>query len=62
MVLTKGKNGEANGVIAASACSADSSWLPLGKVAFHDNSSINVLDGPALSKVVDRAIAASLSR
>lgn len=57
VMLTTAKNGETRGAIVASACSADSSWLPLGKVAFHDNSSINVLDGPTLSKAIDRAIA-----
>jgi hypothetical protein len=57
VILTGAKNGETRGAIVASSCSADSSWLPLGKVAFRENSSVNVLDGALLSKVIDRAIA-----
>jgi hypothetical protein len=57
VILTDAKNGETRGAIVASTCSAANEWLPLGKVAFRDNSSINVLDGATLSKVIDRAIA-----
>ena len=57
VILTDARNGETRGAIVASTCSVDSSWLPLGKVAFRDNSSIKVLDGATLSKAVDRAIA-----
>ena len=34
-------------------------WLPLGKVPFRDNSSVSVLDGATLIKVVDRAVASA---
>ena len=57
VLLTDARNGETRGAIVASTCSAANAWLPLGKVAFRDNSSINVLDGVTLSKVIDRAIA-----
>jgi hypothetical protein len=57
VILTAAKTGETRGAIVASACSVDGAWLPLGKVAFQDNSSVNVLDGATLSKVVDRAVA-----
>jgi hypothetical protein len=57
VILTAAKTGETRGAIVASSCAVDGSWQPLGKVAFRDNSSINVLDGPTLSKVVDRAVA-----
>jgi hypothetical protein len=57
VILTDAKNGETRGAIVASTCSAANAWLPLGKVAFRDNSSITVLDGATLSKVIDRAIA-----
>ena len=57
VILTDSKNGETRGAIVASTCSAANAWLPLGKVAFRDNSSINVLDGTTLSRVIDRAIA-----
>ena len=45
--------------IVVSSCSAGEAWLPLGKVSFRDNSSVSVLDGATLSKVVDRAIASA---
>jgi hypothetical protein len=57
VILTDAKNGETRGAIVASTCSTANEWLPLGKVAFRDNSSVNVLDGASLSRVIDRAIA-----
>jgi hypothetical protein len=57
VILTDAKSGETRGAIVASTCSAANAWLPLGKVAFRDNSSVSVLDGATLSKVIDRAIA-----
>jgi len=57
VVLTDAKLGETRGRIVVSSCSQTDSWLPLGKVAFRDNSSISVLDGVTLAKAIDRAIA-----
>jgi len=57
VVLTDAKVGETRGRIVVSSCSQTDSWLPLGKVSFRDNSSIAVLDGAALSRAIDRAIA-----
>jgi hypothetical protein len=59
VVLTDAKLGETRGVVVASACSQGQAWSPLGKTAFRENSSVSVLDGAALSKVVDRAVASA---
>jgi hypothetical protein len=59
VVLTDAKLGETRGVIVASSCTQGQAWVPLGKVSFRDNSSVSVLDGTTLSKVVDRAVASS---
>jgi hypothetical protein len=48
---------ETRGAIVVSSCSAADAWVPLGKVSFRDNSSVSVLDGAALSRAIDRAIA-----
>jgi hypothetical protein len=57
IVLTDARVGETRGGIVVSSCSETDSWVPLGKVAFRENSSISVLDGATLSKTIDRAIA-----
>ncbi len=59
VVLTDSKVGETRGVIVASSCTQGQAWVPLGKVAFRDNSSVSVLDGTTLSKVVDRTVASN---
>jgi hypothetical protein len=56
VVLTEAKTGETRGRIVVSSCAEPNSWVPLGKLAFRENSSISVLDGQALSKAIDRAI------
>src|SRR5262249_45486145 len=60
VILTDAKVGETRGAIVVSACSEPGAWVPLGKVAFRENSSISVLDGAGLSRVIDRAIAGAL--
>jgi hypothetical protein len=55
--LTDAKVGETRGAIVASSCAEPDAWVPLGKVAFRENSSISVLDGAALSRAIDRSIA-----
>jgi len=57
VILTEAKTGETRGRILVSSCAEPNTWVPLGKVAFRENSSIAVLDGAALSKTIDRAIA-----
>ena len=59
VVLTDSKSGETRGTIVASSCTQGQAWTPLGKVPFRDNSAVSVLDGEALSKVVDRTVASA---
>jgi hypothetical protein len=59
VVLTDTKVGETRGRIAVSFCSQPDQWSQLGKASFQDSSSLAVLDGEALSKCLDRAIAAA---
>jgi hypothetical protein len=59
VVLTDAKAGETKGTVVVSSCSTGNSWLPLGKVGFRENSTVSVLDGATLSKVVDRAVASA---
>ncbi len=59
VILTDAKTGETRGSIVASSCSQGQDWLPLGKVSFRDSSSVGVLDGASLSKVVDRSVASA---
>lgn len=59
LVLTESKVGETRGRILVSVCTADDRWVPLGKAAFHDTSSLAVLDGGALSRSLDRALASA---
>ena len=57
VVLTDSKIGETRGRLVVSYCSQPDQWLPLGKANFQDSSSLAVLDGDALSRSLDRAIA-----
>jgi hypothetical protein len=59
VILTESKTGETRGRIIVSSCLEANKWLPLGKVAFHENSSISVLDGTTLARAIDRAISAA---
>jgi hypothetical protein len=59
LFLTDAQNGESRFAMVVNSCSGPDAWLPLGKVSFRDNSSISVLDGQALTKAIDRAIAGS---
>jgi len=59
VILTDSKTGETSGRIMASSCSEPNAWLPLGKAAFRDASSVSVLDGAALAKAIDRAVASA---
>ncbi len=59
IVLTDAKAGETRGAIVVNSCASGEAWLPLGKVSFRDNSSVSVLDGATLIKVVDRAVSSA---
>jgi hypothetical protein len=59
IVLTDAKVGETRGAVVVSSCAAGEAWLPVGKVSFRDNSSVDVLDSATLIKVVDRAVASA---
>jgi len=59
VVLTASQTGETSGRIMVSSCSEPNAWLPLGKAAFRDASSVSVLTGAALAKAVDRAVAST---
>ena len=57
VILTEAKTGETRGRIVVTACAQPNVWAPFGKVGFHENSSINVLDGQTLARAIDRAMA-----
>jgi hypothetical protein len=57
VALTDTKIGETRGQISVSYCSVGNSWMPLGKTSFLETSSLAVLDGPTLSRSLDRALA-----
>jgi hypothetical protein len=57
VILLEAKTGQTSGRVLLSRCVASNTWVPLGQVAFHDNSSIGVLDGAALVNSIDRAVA-----
>lgn len=59
VVLTDGKTGETRGWIMVSYSSAADQWAPLGKARFQDTRSVDVLDGKAMSQIIDRAIGAA---
>jgi hypothetical protein len=59
VVINYAKTGDTRGRVLVSACAQPDAWEPLGNVPFRDNSSISVLDGASLAKVIDRAVASS---
>jgi hypothetical protein len=59
VVLTDSKIGETRGRIMVSYASATGQWAPLGKAKLQDTSSVAVLDGKAMSRIIDRAIASA---
>jgi hypothetical protein len=59
VTLTDSRTGETHGRVIVSSCSGLDTWAPLGKLGIRDNSSISVLDGETLARVLDRAIASS---
>jgi hypothetical protein len=59
VILTDSKIGETRGRISVSHCAVPDQWAPLGKATFLDATSLEVLDGQAMSRALDRAIAAA---
>jgi hypothetical protein len=59
VVLTDGKTGETRGRVVVSSSSTANQWAPLGKARFQDTRSVDVLDGKAMSQIMDRAIGAA---
>ena len=57
VILSETKPGETRGRILVNACAEPKAWTSFGKVAFRENSSVSVLDGPTLVKSIDRALA-----
>jgi hypothetical protein len=59
IVVTDSRIGETRGRVTVSSCLAADQWTPLGKTSFQESSSLAVLDGDALAKAVDRALASA---
>jgi hypothetical protein len=59
VILTDTKIGETRGRIAVSYCSMPDQWNPLGRTGFEDSTSLAVLDGNALTRSIDRALASA---
>jgi len=59
VVLTDGKTGETRGRVVVSSSSTANQWAPLGKARFQDTRPVDVLDGKAMSQIMDRAIGAA---
>jgi hypothetical protein len=60
VMLTDSKTGETRGRVALSTCSEPNAWVPVGRVAFRDNSSIAVLDGLRLVQTLDEVVSSNL--
>lgn len=57
VILTDSKVAETRGRIVVSTLGQDNNWSALGHVAFRENSSVSVIDGETLARVIDRAVA-----
>jgi hypothetical protein len=60
VVLTESRTGDTRGRIAVSTCSEPNAWVPVGRMAFHDTSSISVLDGSGFVQTLDQAVSSSM--
>jgi hypothetical protein len=56
VILTDSKVAETRGRIVVSTLGQGSTWSALGHVAFRENSSVSVIDGETLARVIDRAV------
>jgi hypothetical protein len=59
ILLTDSKIGETKGRLLVSSCATADKWVPLGKAAFQDSSSLAVLDGETLARSLDRTLAST---
>jgi hypothetical protein len=58
-VLTGSQPGETRGRLFVSHAEASGAWIPLGKAAFTEGSTLAVLDGAALARALDHALASA---
>ncbi len=56
VILTDSKVAETRGRIVVSTLGQANTWSALGHVAFRENSSVSVIDGETLARVIDRAV------
>jgi hypothetical protein len=56
VVLTGSQTGETRGRVLLSQSDASGSWASMGKTPFVEGSTLSVLDGPTLARVVDRVV------
>ena len=56
VVLNTSKPGETRGRIIVRTCSIGETWTPIGSLAFRENSTSSVIDGPTMARALDRAI------
>jgi hypothetical protein len=59
VVLSAGQSGETRGQVGLSELDGSGRWVGFGKTAFVENAATNVLDGPGLARVVDRAVSSA---
>jgi hypothetical protein len=59
LTLTGSQVGETRGRLVVARATRAEGWVPLGKAAFAESSTASVLDGPALARAVDRALASA---
>jgi hypothetical protein len=59
VVLASSQAGETRGRLFVSHVDASGTWVPLGKTAFNEGSTVSVLDGTTLARALDRALASA---
>jgi hypothetical protein len=58
-VLANSQTGETRGRLFVSHADGSGTWVPLGKTAFTEGSSVSVLDGATLARTLDHALASA---
>jgi hypothetical protein len=59
LVLTGTEAGETRGRIVVNHATRGEGWTPFGKTGFTDGSTVSVIDGPALARSLDHALASA---
>jgi hypothetical protein len=59
VAVTDSRIGETRGRVLVSSCVGAGQWVPLGRTAFEESSSLAVLDGAALARALDHALASA---